>query len=446
MKRTRPPMVSESDDLGGSGGIKGDTKTTRSTAGTLKFLAPGKTDWLELDPDIKEDDENVQAIKDQASEAANTIKEVLLTSLQMPNIIVLSGSGTSIGNGIGGPSMEDLWDVAMSDHSSETEEGRQLRELAQRVIKKVGYSIEEHGENIEAFLSRCEAYLEIRHQKYVADFVIECKKAILGRCSNFLYKQATDEWDDDKLDGHKTFLHRLSRRRVRDPRLKVFTTNYDLCFERAAALLGLVVIDGFSIGQPRRFRPDYFEYDIVRRSSQGAEIGDPLEGVFHLLKLHGSVNWELQDDGNILEKLPPEPEKACMIYPVSGKYQQSYIQPHLELMAQFLASLRKPNTCLIVAGFGFNDDHLSEPIISAIKSNSQLRVIVADYKAEDQIEGGMEKVSKYWRLLSDLAKTGESIWFFNVSFGDFAYLLPNLKALTPAQQLEKAVKGLNTPS
>jgi hypothetical protein len=45
----------------------------------------------------------------------------------------------------------------------------------------------------------------------------------LEKCSDFL--------DVGKLEAHKTVLHRLSRRRVRDPRLKVFTTNYDLCFE-----------------------------------------------------------------------------------------------------------------------------------------------------------------------------------------------------------------------
>lgn len=58
-----------------------------------------------------------------------------------------------------------------------------------------------------------------------------------------------------------------------------------------------------------------------------------------------------------------------MIFPAKGKYQQSYIQPHLELIAKFLQGLRDPNICLITSGFGFNDDHLSEPIYAALQSN-----------------------------------------------------------------------------
>ena len=42
----------------------------------------------------------------------------------------------------------------------------------------------------------------------------------------------------------------------------MFTTNYELCFERSASELGLVALDGFSFFEPRRFDPRYFEYDI----------------------------------------------------------------------------------------------------------------------------------------------------------------------------------------
>ncbi len=127
------------------------------------------------------------------------------------------------------------------------------------------------------------------------------------------------------------FLHRMSRRRVRDSRLKMFTTNYDLCFEKAAGNLGLVAIDGFSFAEPRQFDPRFFSYDIVRRPSFSDEAATPVPGVFQLYKLHGSVNWE-RDDGGIEVVAKPDSKKACLIYPARGKYQQSYIQPHLELV------------------------------------------------------------------------------------------------------------------
>ena len=124
----------------------------------------------------------------------------------------------------------------------------------------------------------------------------------------------------------------------------------------------MIVVDGFSFTQPRKYDPRFFNYDIVRRPHTNEDQGSYLEGIFQIYKLHGSVNWARNKDGSIEEKQNPTSEEACLIYPAKGKYQQSFLQPHLELMSQYLVALREPNTCLIVTGFGFNDNHLSEPI------------------------------------------------------------------------------------
>ncbi len=447
MRRTKFPTSNNLEKVEDKSNSTKSSETNSKKA-NIKFLVPSQ-DWLELYPIVDEGTEGSEIKKRQASEAKEALRETLLAALQMPNLLVFAGSGTSLGSNIGGPSMWDLWDYAVHESPPTSQDKTPtLREdlNVKGVIRKIGYDLQVQGENIEALLSRCEAYLEVHTDNLVQDFVKECKRITLERCSIFLRDSTSGEWKDKKLDGHGIFLHRLSRRRVRDPRLKIFTTNYDLCFERAAALKSLIVIDGFSFAQPRRFGPNYFEYDIVRRSTLSNEVGDPLEGVFHLLKLHGSVNWERDCNGGICEKICPDPEKACLIYPASGKYQQTYLQPHLELMAQYLASLRQPNTCLIVTGFGFNDDHLAEPILAAITSNSQLRVIIADHKAEDYMAGSVVNASRYWGQLLELSKSGENIWFVNASFGEFANLLPDLKALTPAQQLEKTIKRIGTQS
>jgi len=405
-----------------------------SSAGILKFLAPSQTEWQEIRPDTTRitDKDKKNEIDSKGKEAKRTLDEMLLSSLQMSNLVILSGSGTSLGD-VGGPSMKDLWNYAINNESDRP------KDKVIKIMKKVNFVEETDGKNIEAFLSQCEAYLQVNENKIVRDFVKHCKKVILDKCSAFL-KDENDVWFDEKLEGHCTFLHRLSRRRVRDPRLNVFTTNYDLCFERAASLQSLIINDGFSYTQPRIFDPRFFGYDIVRRSLVTAEHGDYLEGVFHLLKLHGSVNWARSSNGRIEEKNDPEPSEACLIYPAKGKYQLSYIQPHLELISQYLASLREPNTCLIVTGFGFNDDHLAEPILAAAKTNPRLRLIVADFKAEDSIERPSEETSNYWKEFQTLANNGEDIWFINASFKDFASLIPDLRSLTTAQQLEKVVR------
>jgi hypothetical protein len=201
------------------------------------------------------------------------------------------------------------------------------------------------------------------------------------------------------------------------------------------------VLDGFSFTQPRQFDPRFFLYDIVRRPSSGDEVGTPLEGVFHLYKLHGSVNWSRRGDNDIEVDNHPSAATACLIYPAKGKYQQSYVQPHLELVSQYFATLREPNTCVIVAGFGFNDDHLSEPILAAVRTNPHLRLIVVNPSADDLTSRPKEK-NKYWEALFRLSTQGEDVWLINANFGDFAELIPDLKSLTPAQRLTRDIKLL----
>ena len=402
------------------------------------YFSPESAGWKELKPDVPAgtDPAEKDRILAAAKASRDELKNVLLSSLQMQHVVVLAGSGTSLGSTTKGPSMGTLWDNCVNENPGSGSTPPKMAAGAVKVISDIGYSIATEKENIEALLSRCEAFLQINNSKEVADFVTASKKIILDKCSEFI-----DPADPNQLVAHRTFLHRLSRRRVRDSRLKLFTTNYDLCFETSAARQGLVVLDGFSFTQPRHFDPRFFLYDIVRRPPTGDEVGTPLEGVFHIYKLHGSVNWSRVDENEIEVIAKPAPEKACLIYPAKGKYQQSYVQPHLELVSQYFSALREPNTCLIVTGFGFNDDHLSEPILAAVRTNPHLRLIIVNPSADDLTARPKEK-NKYWENLFNLAKQGEDVWFINAYFGDFAEMIPDLKSLTPAQRLTRDIKLL----
>jgi len=378
------------------------------------FRAPSAVDWRELAAENAADKDQ----QEEAKKAKGELKNVLLASLQMQNLVVLAGSGCS--QSAGGPLMQDLWNGAVGGKPTAgaiATAGKVKHELA--------------NQNIEAFLSRVEAYLQVDpSDTNVSTFLDASKQVILDKCSAFL--------DPEALGAHKTFLHRLSRRRVRDQRLRVFTTNYDLCFERAAAELGGVALDGFSFTAPRRYDPRFFGYDIIRRPRSGDDLGHYLEGVFLLYKLHGSVNWARGEEGPIYEKDKPTPAEACLIYPATGKYQQSFVQPHLESMAQYLAAVREPNTCLLVVGFGFNDDHLAEPLLAAVQSNPHLRLIVADPGAQSNATNA----NRYWKQFFELGGRGEDVWFINASFADFAQMVPDLKSLTPADTLMNAIKGV----
>lgn len=400
------------------------------------FFGPNSEGWKELKPDIPADTDpaDEQKIIATAKAAKEELKNFLLSSLQMQHVVVLSGSGTSLGPITKGPSMWDLWDHCVHSNPGNLIFDAEVSDIAAKVIKEIGYDVDNEKENIEALLSRCEAYVQVKASADVDDFITASKKVILEKCSEFI-----DPTDENQLAAHRTFLHRLSRRRVRDSRLKLFTTNYDLCFETAAGRQGLVALDGFSFTQPRQFDPRFFLYDIVRRPTTGDEVGTPLEGVFHIYKLHGSVNWSRKGENEIEVEATPTPDSACLIYPAKGKYQQSYVQPHLELVSQYFSVLREPNTCLIVAGFGFNDDHLSEPILAAVRTNPHLRLIIVNPYADDITARPKDK-NKYWETLFSLAEQGEDVWLINANFGDFADMIPDLKSLTPAQRLTRDIK------
>lgn len=374
------------------------------------FRGPDKSKWRLLPTQGLNDDQQKEA---KANEEA--LRNTLLGSLKMQHLAVLAGSGCSFA--ADGPSMADIWIAAVGD-----EPNKKIRSIAHKVRQDLT------DKNIEAFLSRVDNYLQFNPDDTdVEKFLTDSKKTILTKCSEFL--------NEEKLEAHRTFLHRLSRRRGRDQRLKIFTTNYDLCFERAAASLGCVVLDGFSFSSPRFYDPRFFRYDIVRRP-RGEESVNFLEGVFLLYKLHGSVNWARKSNDAIFEEINPSPKEACLIYPAAGKYQQSYTQPHLESIGEFLASVREPNTCLLVTGFGFKDDHLSEPILAAATSNPNLRLIIADPSAEQKTAGS----NRFWKQFAKLSETGEDIWFLNTDFNDFARLIPDLKSLSPADNLMRAIQ------
>lgn len=374
--------------------------------------------------ELSEDDKT--ALKNNKSGLSSHLQK----SLQLPNLAFFAGSGTSLGKPKG-PRMWDLWTKSMfvDGIDNELDENKkQLTTEAEKICEKVRYN-ELNEPNIEHFLSACDAYQVVFNDCDVQDFISQVKSNVLSQCSDFL------ELPDSDISTYTELLRKLAKRRIRDPRLKIFTTNYDMCFENASAELGMMVVDGFSYTRKRRFDGRYFNYDVVDRNKDEQNF---IQGVIQLFKLHGSVSWERKNN-NIFESLKPSPETACLVYPAKGKYQQAFIQPHLELLSRFLEYLRLPNSCLVVSGFGFNDDHLSEPILAAVKSNPSFKLIVSDFAACDQIHSD----NNYWNQLSQLALNGADVTFINSTFDDMVSLIPNLVALNPAEQLAESIFAFN---
>ncbi|MBI2927798.1 MAG: SIR2 family protein [Verrucomicrobia bacterium] len=310
--------------------------------------------------------------------------------------------------------MSDLWDKVNQVVGTTGLDG---------MCQRVGYTRKGERGNIEHLLSRC-----LLHERLgtdagteIAAFRKNAEKTVVQTC-RFLQPQ-------QELQTHEEFLRRVARRPTNKPRTQVFTTNYDLCFEHAASRVGFAVIDGFSHTLPQRFDGDFFNLDYVRRPS-GAEAPEFADKVFRLFKLHGSVDWERQETGEIVRK--EQALEPVIIYPAESKFELSYQQPFIEVMARFQEAVREPNTGLFVVGFGFNDAHLVQPILSAIRGNAALKVLILTKDLRDACASGKnEALAK----IATLTKEGDSrICMLDGRFEDIAPRIPDLLTATAGER------------
>ena len=361
-------------------------------------------------------------LNDDESKTSDRLRERLTHSVLAENVVCLIGSGASIA--VGGPSMNDLWGVASRESGFN------------EALTQAGYKVPADGKgNVEEFLSRCQMVEEFNSSgPDLKTFLKGVEMAIVSKCRSFLTKETT-------LTPHCDLLRRLARRPNDKSRVRVFTTNYDVCLEHAAGLIGLPVIDGFSHTYPQRFDGCHYEYDLVRRVPNQREP-DYVDGVFHLYKLHGSVDWK-SSKGDI--ERDHATEATVMIYPRATKYQLSYRPPFLEMMARFQFSLRQPNTTLFAIGFGFNDDHLSEPILSALASNPHFNLVIAtkalETSAEETASG---EANSYLNRFSKLAGNDavENVLLLDCDFSQFVSLIPNPAGQSESQRFAELVKAL----
>ncbi len=226
---------------------------------------------------------------------------------------------------------------------------------------------------------------------------------------------------------HKTFLDKITARKASEPRVQLFTTNYDTLFEQAAQEGGYAVIDGFSFTFPRTFSGRYFDYDIVQRERTRLKDEESfVSKVFHLYKMHGSLTWEKTEQG-IVQQVNST-ESPLIVYPASDKYESSYEQPYFEMMSRFQQALRKENTLLIVLGFGFRDKHIQNVILEAVNQNPSFQLVIVNYNAGGSIN--RDELKEYFD--GNVVKRNVSIVFD--TFKGFTESLPENKTYSTNEE------------
>ena len=239
---------------------------------------------------------------------------------------------------------------------------------------------------------------------------------------------------DKSNKHHGEFLNKLVARKPSDPRVQLFTTNYDTLFEQAAKKRGFTIIDGFSFSFPRYFAGKNFDYDIVYREKTRLKQEESfVPNIFHLYKLHGSIDWEKDENGIIQQT--EKTQKPCIIYPASEKYESSYEQPYFEMMARFQQTLRQESTLLIVIGFGFQDKHIQNVIKEAVFQNPNFHLVIINYNKNNNSETGiMPNLLPDYIDLNMSTESNVSVIFS--TFKDFVEAFPINQSYYKSERLE----------
>jgi len=187
--------------------------------------------------------------------------------------------------------------------------------------------------------------------------------------------------DEVALAPFNDFFKKVLTRPLNLRRTALFTLNYDLLVEKAADANGIVLLDGFVGTERRVFRPEAYDHDLYFPGDTTEGRVHRLDRVVHLYKLHGSVNWVSESPtwdnpyGVSVQAQPPEGSRI-LVYPTPAKYGETLGMPYAELFRRFAASVVRPQSTLIVIGYGFGDPHVNTIIRQALAIPSFTLVVV----------------------------------------------------------------------
>jgi hypothetical protein len=248
------------------------------------------------------------------------------------------------------PDVANLTQYVTNELKSKTAEKNNYDKLIDEVI------LSELGENnIEDILSFVRGLKEVAIGNSVRGFtkehLIELEKNICNKIATKL---------EVNLPNRDTPYHKLAQwiSIDREKPIEVFTTNYDLLLEEALEDLAIPYFDGF-VGS----RQSFFDLRAVEDNLIPKHWT-------RLWKIHGSINWFQKENKDVYRSsLTKENGDSYLIYPSHLKYEQSRKMPYLALIDQLNRFIRQPNSLLIISGYSFNDQHLNDTIINALRAN-----------------------------------------------------------------------------
>lgn len=317
----------------------------------------------------------------------------LAAMLRLENTAVLLGAGASVA--AGGMTIMQLWSDFIRDHADTATRFANDGFIAQEdaVLANFQGNNPRALPNIEILLDQLEMAQIDWHRRKPASRNLKTLKndiALLLKCVVKAAILVEDAWAKppafDRLPYHVKLLQRLiGARQPGQPSPWVFTTNYDLAVEWAAESVGIHTHTGFVGIHNRTFSPQSFDLGYRNINAKGeARFGC---NDVYLAKLHGSLTWQCTD-GEYRELAAPEAwpklknivdgveavDESLMVFPRAAKYLQTVGFLSGELFRRFSDFLARPQSCIILAGYSFGDDHINRLLRSALL-NPTLQVI-----------------------------------------------------------------------
>lgn len=258
-------------------------------------------------------------------------------------------------------------------------------------------------ENVEEILSFIRGLAQVAKGGTVRGF----NEDELQKLENVVCEKIVQKMDIP-LPGLDTPYHKLAKwisSIDREIPIEVFTTNYDLLMEQALDDLEVPYFDGF-VGSRKSF------FDL-----RAVEANLIPKHWTRLWKIHGSINWKqekIKDQIKVYRSSEVSKTGCHLIYPSHLKYEQSRKMPYLALIDQLSRFIStKKSSCLIMSGYSFNDAHLNDTIINALKANPTAMVLALMF-GEYLFENGGKDEERYPKAY-ELAKNQHnlSVWTFD---------------------------------
>ncbi|TFE01480.1 SIR2 family protein [Jeotgalibacillus salarius] len=164
----------------------------------------------------------------------------------------------------------------------------------------------------------------------------------------------------------------------------IFTTNYDLFNEVAFEALSIHYTNGFRGNVNKVFDPTVFQLRLVDDQHRYKEKWSVIRNYIKLYKVHGSIDWYFKGV-DVVQKSSRGSIENVVIYPTINKHTETQQTPYSELFRALTISLQKPDSTLLVLGYGFPDHHINQ-LISQALSNQDFTLIIFGNKEEDNAE------------------------------------------------------------